>query len=255
MLRRIVRRLIRRTELKSSSIIRILVGKGADELSQRALVARLASIPYWEDKIQVYKEHCYLAGSGMWRRHEVSAHTPQPQLEFAGKKGLKVHYGCGGTLKEGWLNIDLHENPSPLYRSVNLLEQHPFDDDAVEYGYCEDMLEHLEQGQSIFFLAEVFRTLTRGGVFRVSFPGLEGVLKRHYTPPTEMRIREGEFEAYAFWDHIHFYSKAELELVARHLGFSDVKFREYGESDHQIFVGIDTRHTQADLNTFAELTK
>ena len=68
-------------------------------------------------------------------------------------------------------------------------------------------------------------------------------------------VRRGEFEAYSFWDHIHFYSTDELVLVAKHLGFKQVTFVEYGKSEHAELAGLDTRSTQIGLNTYAELTK
>ena len=66
---------------------------------------------------------------------------------------------------------------------------------------------------------------------------------------------EGELEAYAFWDHIHFYSKDELITVSKHLGFSDIKFFEFGKSGHPELSNLDTRAHQMGLNTHAELVK
>ena len=90
---------------------------------------------------------------------------------------------------------------------------------------------------------------------RFSFPGLEGVLKRHYFPASELRIREGEFEAYSFWDHVHFYSKEEISLVAKHIGFSKITFLKFGQSCHKTLRNLETRINQSDLNTFVELEK
>ncbi len=166
-----------------------------------------------------------------------------------------VNYGCGGTFMQGWLNVDLFPSADPNYKMINLLEKHPFEDDSISYGYSEDVLEHLTQAQSIFLIAEIFRTLKPIGVMRFSFPGLEGVLKRHYFPASELRIREGEFEAYSFWDHVHFYSKEEISLVAKHIGFSKITFLKFGQSCHKTLRNLETRINQSDLNTFVELEK
>lgn len=155
----------------------------------------------------------------------------------------------------GWLNVDLYESETEGYRRVDLLEKHPFDNNSVLFGFSEDMLEHLNQAESIFFLSEIYRTLAPTGVFRLSFPGLEGVLQKHYTPATETRVREGESEAFSFWDHIHFYSREELRTVTTHLGFTEVKFVEYGKSDFPELSNMDTRAHQIGLNTYAELMK
>jgi predicted SAM-dependent methyltransferase len=126
---------------------------------------------------------------------------------------------------------------------------------ASVLGFAEDVLEHFTQAESIFFLSEVCRTFMPGGVMRLSFPGLEGVLDRHYSPPSSSVISAGEIEAYSLWDHYHFYSKAELELVAKHLGFSRVHFVDYGVSEYADLSGLDTRSEHIGLNTYVELTK
>ncbi|BAM86860.1 hypothetical protein S58_08490 [Bradyrhizobium oligotrophicum S58] len=220
-------------------------------VSQQGLLDRLSQIPYWEDKIRTYKQYTYEPDSGAWTKAGSRA-APRKIIEGS---DLKVNYGCGSTILDDWINIDLFEHDHPAYYQVNLLDKHPFADNTVRFGYSEDMLEHLPQAASIFVVAEIYRTLKPGGVMRFSFPGLEGVLHRHYSPATETRIREGEFEAYAFWDQIHFYAKEELRLVAEHIGFRKVSFFTYGISDHAELQGRDTRAHQVDLNTFAELTK
>lgn len=227
----------------------------AESYTQRSLIDRLARVPYWEDKIKLYEQYVYQPRFAAWIKPDsallntVAAGTPKMQGP------LLVNYGCGDNLLDGWLNVDLHTSDAPNYRTVNLLNRHPFDDNTVSFGFSEDMMEHLTQGQSIFLLAEIYRTLKSGGVMRFSFPGLEGVLSRHYTPATETRVAQGEFEAYAFWDHIHFYSKDELSLVAKHIGFSSVDFCEFGQSTHEALRGRETRTHQIDLNTCVELTK
>ena len=236
-----------------------LVSPEAKILSQREMVQRLVQEPHWERKIQLYENYEYSASRGVWfetgseeqcAQKDSGEEIQQNEMEVA-----KINYGCGGNLKEGWLNVDLFPNDAPNYKLINLLEKHPFSNDTVQFGFSEDVLEHLNQAESIFFISEIYRTLTKGGVLRLSFPGLEGVLTRHYTPATELRVRQGEFEAYAFWDHIHFYSREELSLVARHIGFKKIEFVEYGESAYPELCGLDTRSTQIGLNTYVELTK
>ena len=231
-----------------------------ERLSQREMVKKLQLIPYWEHKIDYYKQYEYSLSQGVWVDKTIARHitTSGSDVEsVATDLPKKVNYGCGGNLIEGWLNVDLYEADALNYRYVNLLEKHPFPDNSVQFGFSEDMLEHLNQAESIFFIGEIYRSLTPGGVMRLSFPGLEGVLNRHYspTPTSEIRLRQGEFEAYSFWDHIHFYSKDELTLVAKHIGFSSIDFVEYGKSKYPVLCNLDTRESQIDLNTYVELTK
>ena len=194
-------------------------------VTQREMVRHLAGIPYWEHKIEFLARYDYSQKDGVWVEKERasapgpgSAGIPAAEADI-GSRVTGVNYGCGGNLLDGWLNVDLFPNDAPNYRMINLLEKHPFPDKAFRYGFSEDVLEHLNQAESIFFLSEIYRTLAAGGILRLSFPGLEGVLERHYTPVSEASIRRGEFEAYSFWDHVHFYSRDELALVAKHIGF------------------------------------
>lgn len=219
-------------------------------VSLRDMVGRLALIPHWEDKIAFAGKFEYEASAGHWARLPIAARDARTEVAAE-----KIHYGCGSKMIEGWLNVDWHESAASGYRQVNLLETHPFEGNCARFGFSEDMLEHFGQAESIFFLSEVYRTLAPGGIMRLSFPGLEGVLKRHYSPPSERRVREGELEAYAIWGHVHFYGRDELRLVASHLGFTGVRFVEYGRSDHAELCNLDTRSDQVGLNTYAELTK
>lgn len=167
----------------------------------------------------------------------------------------KVHFACGSRLFEGWLNIDFGGLPNNNFLRLNLCEKLPFPDQTFLFGFAEDFLEHLSQADSIIFLSEVFRVLKRGGVLRLSFPGLEGVLKKHYFVDEPMYSYLGKLEACAYWDHLHFYSREELALVARHIGYSEIKFCSYGKSDYSELCGLDGREHQKELNMYVELIK
>jgi predicted SAM-dependent methyltransferase len=245
MLQRVIRRIKRALSSKQ---------KAPASLSQREMVLTLSTISHWEYKINFTKIFNYDESHGIWVQPSyASKQRTQPALTAPLYR--KINYGCGENIIDGWLNIDLHDSTAQGYMRVNLLEKHPFEDNSVLFGFSEDMLEHLNQAESIFFLSEIYRTLAPGGVVRLSFPGLEGVLQKHYTPPTEKRVREGEFEAYSFWDHIHFYSREELRTVAAHLGFKTINFFDYGKSDYPELSNRDTREHQIGLNTHAELIK
>ena len=231
-------------------------------LSQRDLIKRLSAIPSWDKKIEVYDLYEYNEAHGNWqKKNALTVSRGEFDSVLSNETGMsnngsiKVNYGCGGNLIADWLNIDLYQSDAKNYRMINLLDKHPFRDNSVSFGFSEDVLEHLSQAESVFFLSEIYRALKDGGVLRLSFPGLEGVLKRHYSPYSETRVRQGEFEAYSFWDHIHFYSEAELALVAEHIGYKAIEFVKYGKSVYPELTGLDTRVDQIGLNTYVELTK
>lgn len=222
-----------------------------EPLSHRELVGVLRTFPRFQDKMAVFARVKCAPEQGAWVGQGGAARAPAALLSHAGK----VQYGCGSNFLEGWLNLDLTIEERPGYAYANLIERHPIADNSVRFGFSEDMLEHVPQAQSIFVLSEMYRSLAPGGVLRLSFPSLEGVLLKHYSPPTAENLLRGEVEAYEFWDHIHFYSRDELRLVALHLGFRDIKFCEYGASEHPELRGLETRDGQIGLNLYVEMTK
>src|SRR5271154_5823342 len=140
----------------------------------------------------------------------------------------KVHYACGKNVLDDWFNVDGFDESYPygkvdvkdaqrIYR-LDLTARHPFKANFFRIGYAEDFLEHLDQAESIIFLSECHRTFRRGGVLRLSFPGLAGVLEGHYRPSDEQPGEAMRQEAYQSWWHKHFFCFEEIELVSRHIG-------------------------------------
>lgn len=176
----------------------------------------------------------------------------------------KVHYGCGDRVLDGWVNVDAFDESYPngvvdLERRrrivhADLTAEHPFPDGAFAWGYSEDFLEHLTQAESIIFLCEAFRTFKPGGVLRLSFPGLPGVLRRHLRSSDFAGGTTCRHEAYTTWRHEHFYSFESLTTVVRHIGFAGIRRCEYGRSEHPVLVQ-ESRGDQADLNLVVELTR
>jgi len=173
-----------------------------------------------------------------------------------------IHYASFTRLLPGWLNVDLI--PEEMARSrgganlhyvrADLTQRHPFSDEIFRFGFAEDFVEHLDQADSLTFLAECYRTLEAGGVLRLSSPSLEGVLHRHY-PHEGIAPLAGKESAYTRWQHRHFYSREELASVAQHIGFRKVQFVVYGCSDYPELRLLDHREEQRDLNLYVELTK
>ena len=177
-------------------------------------------------------------------------------------KGIKqINYACGGKYLPNWLNVDFHRKNSFIvpnditYYSVDLASRHPFPDNHFEFGFAEDFIEHLHQTDSIIFLSECFRTFKTGGVLRLAFPGLEGVLAKHYPTADYETVVIAKEEAYTAWGHLHFYSREELTTVAKHIGFREVNFMEFNVSNYPVLAGLETREEQIGLNTYVELVK
>lgn len=170
-----------------------------------------------------------------------------------------VHYGCGSRhFGLGWVNVDIlepGEHTDTMYVQADLASRQPFPSDYFSYAFAEDFIEHLSQDESLIYLCEIYRCLRVGGVLRLSFPGLQDVLRRHYLSSDYEGASAGRKIAYTHWAHKHFYCKESIEHVARHIGFSEVIFTDFGISQHELLRGLEHRAEQDDLNIYVELTK
>ncbi len=211
----------------------------------------------WQLKKEFVEQYNLDKSKGLWCRKNKADSLNEC---FFSKKTIainfnKINYGCGTNRMEGWLNVDSYKLSSQNYIKVDLLERQPFPDACFNFAFCEDLLEHFNQPEAIFFLKEVQRCLKPKGVFRLSFPCLENVLKRHYAPATDEIVMRGELESYTLWGHKHFFSQGDIDIVAKHLGFKKIKPVDFGKSEYKEFESCDTRSSQIGLNFYVELTK
>ena len=177
----------------------------------------------------------------------------------------RIQYACGPKFLKDWVNVDFYppdvmktrfKMPGDIvYFQADLGLRQPFGDETFSFAYTEDFIEHLSQADSIIFLNECYRVLKESGVLRMSFPGLDGVLMRHFNAREYKVLAQGKRDAFDQFQHIHFYSREELSLVAHHIGFSSVRFVEYGQSDYEPLQNRETRDRQQDLNIYVELIK
>jgi predicted SAM-dependent methyltransferase len=176
----------------------------------------------------------------------------------------KIQYACHKNLLADWVNVDLEPKNTVLkgrsaedyvYFTVDLTQRHPFPSDRFEFAYGEDFLEHLTQADALIFLTEAFRTLAADGTLRLSFPGLEGVLREHYPTADYKTAVKSKRVAYDDLGHFHFFSREELDTVAKHIGFREVTYCNFGESKYAELRNRETRGHQTEINTYVELTK
>lgn len=151
---------------------------------------------------------------------------PNVQLELAGLS--KIHYGCAEKLFANWINVDFRPFRKVGFTSykINLVDRHPFPDSSFSFGYSQDFIEHLQQSDQICFLTELFRTFRMDATIRLSFPGLEGVLKECYTDSSVVTAFKAKQEAFEQLGHLHFLSREELTLNLQAFRISKNKVRE-----------------------------
>jgi predicted SAM-dependent methyltransferase len=172
----------------------------------------------------------------------------------------KVNYGCGAVLLNGWINVDIMppnkiERNNNIYYQMDLTKKHPFPDNSIEFAFAEDFIEHLSQADTVIFLAEIYRTLQKNGVLRLSSPGFFNVLTQHFSEISYDQGKKMKTEAYTKHSHKHFFCFEELKQLCQHIGFSDIKSVEYGKSNYPELRTLDTRADQIGVNILAEIVK
>jgi SAM-dependent methyltransferase len=101
---------------------------------------------------------------GLWRKHRAGVRKAHRLRE----RGLRLHLGCGPNLKDGWINIDLHQAADI---ALDLREPLPFPDDSCAIVYSEHVLEHFDYPEPVMsMLRDWHRVLQPGGVCRVGVP-------------------------------------------------------------------------------------
>jgi len=172
----------------------------------------------------------------------------------------KVNYGCGVALLNGWINVDIMpannvKRNGSVYYQMDLTRKHPFPDNSIEFAFAEDFIEHLSQADVVIFLAEIYRTLQKNGVLRLSSPGFFNVLTQHFSEISYDQGKKMKAEAYTKHSHKHFFCFEELKQLCQHIGFSEIKSVEYGKSNYPELRTLDTRADQIGVNILAEIVK
>jgi predicted SAM-dependent methyltransferase len=151
---------------------------------------------------------------------------------------LRLHLGCGGVRKEGWVNIDLLGDPVDI--AWDLAKPLPFEDGAVDAVFHEHLLEHLPLSAGISFSKEVVRVVRPGGIVRVGVPDAGRLLRSYVDPsddyldrnhpgrPTRLLAAQELF----YWHrHVTMYDAETLAMVLEAAGLEQVTERPFGDSD------------------------
>jgi len=73
----------------------------------------------------------------------------------------KVQFCCGPNKLDGWENYD---------RDVDISKPLPFENDSIDFAFCEHGAEHISPLEGFRWLKECRRVLKPGGVVRVIVP-------------------------------------------------------------------------------------
>lgn len=90
--------------------------------------------------------------------------SPQKRFKvakFKKIKNLKLNVGCGKVKFPGWVNIDIEPGADLV---IDIRKGLPFDNNIVDFIYCEHVLEHFTYKEGEKVLREFERCLRGGGL-------------------------------------------------------------------------------------------
>lgn len=146
----------------------------------------------------------------------------------------RVQVGCGPhNLFPDWWNVDIRPFDG-IDAVMDATTEWPYQN--LDFVYGEHFLEHLDLEGALRFLVAAGNSLRQDGVLRLTTPNLDWVMRSHYPldPATASEAHLGTLainRAFHGWGHQFLYSRPFLEFVLKNLGYGDVRFYDYGESD------------------------
>jgi len=186
------------------------------------------------------------------------------------KTKVKLHLGCGTNIVKDWVNVDNNfDNNIDLKKldlNWDLAEPLPYKKNSVDMVFHEHFIEHLPKQEGYEFLTECYRVLKPGGAIRIGWPDLTKMLRAYLVRDKKFfnyiapRINNGMrfhtwdemLSDFIFsWEHQYAYTRKYLKRVLEDVGFKNVKYKSYMQSDYGF--DIDVRNDPA--TTYIEAQK
>ncbi|HTY61239.1 MAG TPA: methyltransferase domain-containing protein [Acidobacteriota bacterium] len=106
-------------------------------------------------------------------KHKIYSLLSGPQLNryLQGTTTRKLHLGCGKNLLQGWLNTDLKYRKNRI-SFLDASKTFPFQNETIDFIFCEHLIEHLSFVQAKNLLGECRRILKANGTIRISMPSI-----------------------------------------------------------------------------------
>lgn len=128
---------------------------------------------------------------------------------------MKLNLACGDDIREGYLNIDLYNDKAEMkYDVLNMLQ---FEDNIAEEILSYHIIEHFDVITADSALAEWYRLLKPGGIFKIETPDLWHTCKAFIEWPNEFKsFLYGHMFAKAWLPgETHKFLYTEEELVSK----------------------------------------
>jgi predicted SAM-dependent methyltransferase len=150
----------------------------------------------------------------------------------------RLNLGCGYDLREGFLNVDIHDFHSPdLVADVTQLEM--LASGHYEEIVAQDVLEHLPRTSTVEVLREWSRLLTVGGVIHIRVPSVIDLVElmkapEHQTVEQQERFVQCLFGTQAYTEDTHYTTFTE-PLLRHYLAEADLAVQTWTIRDGWLF--------------------
>ncbi len=101
---------------------------------------------------------------------------------------MKLHLGCGKTIMQGWINIDLYSGIADEKKDVVVLPG--YRNETVNEIYTSHMVEHLSPQGFTKALKRWYGLLEKGGILIIRCPDIRIHLKRWLEATDEERFKD-----------------------------------------------------------------
>jgi predicted SAM-dependent methyltransferase len=172
---------------------------------------------------------------------------PSPERFDPTRYPDKLNLGCGWDIREGYLNVDLHDFHKPdLVADVTKLDMLP--SGAYDEIIAQDVLEHLPRQSTVEVLREWSRLLRVGGKLHLRVPSVVDLAELMKLPENQT-ISQQElfvqclFGTQAYTEDCHYTTFTE-PLLRHYLGEAGMEAEIWGMRDGWLFE-VDARKLAA----------
>ncbi|MEO3385268.1 methyltransferase domain-containing protein [Mesorhizobium sp. CAU 1741] len=178
--------------------------------------------------------------------------------------GIRLNLGCGFDVREGWINVDMHDHHGPdLVCDVTWLK--PIESNSADYVLAQDVLEHIHRVKCATALLEWNRVLKIGGQLDVRVPDVVAIValmrdEQFASEQGHQHLLQCMFgtQSYEGDYHLNGFTELSLKHALHDAGF---EIAHFGHRDEWLFdvVATKMRHAEpdnvlriADDNTFVD---
>lgn len=149
---------------------------------------------------------------------------------------MKLNLGCGTRLMEGYVNVDIRQEPNPSEHADKLTCQpdviddiktlSKFENNSADLIYNCHVFEHFYRNERLSILKRWFDVLKPGGNFRIAVPDFDAVAKAHVekiVPFEKLWSSLNGSQRHPYDVHLHVYTMETLKSDLESVGFINVK--------------------------------